>query len=283
MKAEILIDRVRNLPAPSLSVTRLISLLQHHDTDVADVIRVIKQDPVLCAKLLALCNSASHRAGESVASLDQAILRLGQRETHRLVMTMGFGDSLGAPLPGYMIDDTQLWRHSLLTAYATGFILKLVPRIQTDPSIAYTAGLIHDIGKLVLNQALTDNSRASVQELVDSGRHSLVEAEREVIGADHAEVGAVLLRRWKIPEVIVEAVADHHVPPSASPPPLSAVVHIADVLAHESGCSPGFGSYAVRARESTVEALGLGPSEIQGLVLNTFEACSEIDAMVTTA
>jgi putative nucleotidyltransferase with HDIG domain len=280
MKAEALITRVGNLRSPSPAVASLLSLLTQAETDNDDVIRVVKQDSVLSAKLLGLCNSAAFGLSTPIGSVDQAVLYLGHTEIHRLVMAISFGGALGTVLPGYSMEETQLWRHSLLVAFATERVLDRTSSVVIDPSVSYTAGLVHDIGKIVVNHALDTTTRTSIQDLVERHEHSLVEAEEAVLGTDHAEIGAVLLRKWRLPEVIVEAVANHHRPPIVPKPQLSTVVHLADVLAHEVGASPGWSSFAVRAEEETVEALGIGPEQIQNLVIDTCDAIDEVEHML---
>lgn len=280
MKAEALITRVGNLRSPSPAVASLLSLLTQPETDNDDVIRVVKQDSVLSAKLLALCNSAAFGLSTPIGSIDQAVLYLGHTEIHRLVMAISFGGALGTTLPGYSMEETQLWRHSLLVAFATERVLDRTSAVVVDPSVSYTAGLLHDIGKIVVNHALDAATRTAIQDLVERREHSLVEAEETVLGTDHAEIGAVLLRKWRLPEIIIEAVANHHRPPVEPKPQLSTVVHLADVLAHEVGASPGWSSFAVRAEEETVEALGISPEQIQNLVIDTCDAIDAVEHML---
>lgn len=280
MKAEALIARVGNLRSPSPAVASLLSLLTQPDSDNDDVIRVVRQDSVLSAKLLGLCNSAAFGLSAPIGSVDQAVLYLGHTEIYRLVMAISFGGPLGVTLPGYSMEEAQLWRHSLLVAFATEKVLGATTTVPVEPSICYTAGLVHDIGKIVINNALDAATRTAIMNLVERHEHSLVEAEDAVLGTDHAEVGAVLLRKWRLPEIIIEAVANHHQPPIDPVPQLSSIVHLADVLAHEVGASPGWSSFAVRAEEETVEALGLGNDQIQNLVIATCDAIDEVEQMI---
>jgi len=283
MKAEALIAKVSNLPAPSFSVTRLLQLFARPDADNDDVICIVKQDAVLSAKLLALCNSAMFGLATPAGSIEQAVFYLGHGQIHRLIMAISFGASLNPTMPGYSIEDGGLWRHSLVTAYATDKVLKAVSSVNLDPSIAYTAGLVHDIGKVVISHTLNAESQATLRQIIDHGEHTVLEAEREILGVDHAEIGACLLRQWRLPDVIVEAVANHHAPQLQPHPHLSAIVHVADIMAHETGASPGIGSFAIRLDEPTIEALRLGPVEIQNLVVDTLDALDDVKEMLTLA
>lgn len=283
MTAEKLIAKVPNLPAPAPSVARLLQVLARPDADTDDVICIVKQDGVLSAKVLAFCNSTTFGLATSVGSIEQAVFYLGFSEIHRLVMLISFGAALSPSLPGYVIEDGELWRHSLVTAYATDKILRVVPTANIDPSIAYTAGLIHDIGKVVISHALNNQNQEQLRQIVQRGDRSLLEAEREVLGTDHAEIGACLLRQWRLPDNLVEAVAHHHAPPVQPRPQLSAIVHVADIIAHESGSSPGIDSYAVRPDEAAIAALGLGPVAMEKILVETLEALEEVKGMLSLA
>lgn len=277
MKAEELIAKTPNLPVPSRSATQLLQLLAGDDRDNEAVIAILKRDGVLSTKVLALCNSASFELAAPVSSISQAIMYMGYEEVHRLVMAVAFGGALGSSLPGYFIDDGALWRHSLLAAMLAQTVVRTVSSVPTDPSVAYTAGLIHDIGKLVISHALDAKKQHLVRDLVERGNRSLLEAEHEVIGADHAEVGACLLRKWNLPEVLVEAVANHHRPPVSPRLALSSVIHVADMIAHEGGASPGWGSYALRTDESVVEAMGLTADHVEVLIITAYDAMLQVD------
>lgn len=283
MNAETLVSQVKDLPPPSPAVVKLVSALNHADADIDEVVRMVEQDPVLSAKLLSLCNSAALGASRAVASIDQAVFLLGYREIYRLVLAIGFGGALGRALPGYAIGDRELWRHSLVTALATQAVLARARTAEFELSVAYTAGLLHDIGKLVLNQGLDAVAQAQILQLIERGGHSRLEAEREVLGTDHCEVGAALLRRWRLPEELVEAVANHHRPVITPRPQLSAVVHLADCVAHKVGSAPGWQAFAVKLDEAAVQSLGLGPEEFELTLLSAHEALQQVGQLADAA
>lgn len=285
MKAEDLIAKAPKLPAPAPAVVKLLGLLGSPDTDNTAVARVLKQDIVLSAKVLALCNSAAYGLSSPVSSLDQALMYLGFAEIHRIVMAISFGGALSPSLTGYVIEVGALWRHSLLTALCTESVLRAAKALQVDVPVpvAYTAGLIHDIGKLVISHALDAEKQNAICTLLDQGNCSLIEAETQIIGSDHAEVGACLLRQWKLPEVLTEAVAHHHHPPTTPQPGLSAVIHAADVIAHQAGSAPGLGGFAVRPDEAALAALGFNRSHLDSLTLCAFDSLLEVEEAIAAA
>jgi len=276
MTHDALISQVPNLPVPRPAVARLLNLLTDPDTDNDTIVGILKPDAVLSAKVLALCNSASFGLPAPVSSLEQAMMYLGHSQIHRLVMAISFGGALAPSLPGYAIEAGGLWQHSLLTALISESVLRLVKTEEGDTSVAYTAGLIHDLGKLVISHALDQERQEAVHALIRGGNCSLIEAEREIIGADHAEIGAHLLGNWNLPEVLLEAVANHHQPAKSRHELLASVVHLADVIAHQVGSSPGFESFAVRAEESAVKRLGLTAEHMDGLMISAYDSVFEV-------
>lgn len=283
MKPEALIASVPKIPAPSPSVARLLELLTRPDGDNDDMIKVVRQDGVMSAKLLGLCNSASYGLSSPVSSIEQAVLMLGHTEIHKLVISVGFSGALSPAMPGYAMQDGELWKHSLLTAYTAVAVTALARRSSVDPSIAYTAGLIHDIGKIVITHALTTDAQKELRQLIDFGAKSLLEAEREVIGCDHAEVGACLLKQWGLPEVLIESVANHHTPVTKPKPLLSAIIHVADIVALEAGISPGLASFATRVDEEAVEGLGLDREHIEALILSAYDSLARVEEMISVS
>ncbi len=283
MKTDELIAKAKNLEAPSPPVVKLLGLLAKEEADNEEIIQVIERDSVISSKLLGLCNAAVYGLITPVASIDQAVLYLGHSEIHRLVMTAAFGGLLSPALKGYAIGEKELWQHSLLTAHVAVIISDRTPHPVIDPAIAYTGGLIHDIGKNVINRALTPEFQATVMELIAKKEHSLLTAERAVLGTDHAEVGARLLQKWRLPEVLVEAVANHHKPVSKPHANLSALVHVADLIALEAGCSPGIGSYAMHTDEAAVNSLGFGPADLEGLVIEAYDTLADVESLRVAA
>ena len=275
MTASDLIRTMKDLPPASPAALKLSGLLnrptQHND----DIVEALRCDSVLTAKLLRVCNSSYFALREPAGSVAQAVLLLGHQEIVRIVLTLGFGGSLNRPLPGYAVADKEMWRHALTTALAAERVSECAGSFE--PAVAFTAGLLHDIGKLVLNQVLTPDVQAAVRARIEQGTEARDEAEKSVLNTDHAEVGACLLEEWRLPELVVEAVAHHHRPVVTPRPRLSAVVHVANGVAHLVGSAPGWDSYAVRVEEQAVSVLGLDGGQIEQLVISMHGCLQQVD------
>lgn len=256
MTAEEIIARVKEPPMVTEVALKLPGLLSQPFLHSDDVVKILRCDSVLTAKLLRVCNSASAGMREPVASIDQAVLLLGYNTIFRMVCALGYGGTMGFRHNGSSVGGNGLWGHSLAAACTTEALAVIGSEYDFEPPVAFTAGLLHDIGKLVLDQLLTPEIRLTIQNLTQHDATLRAQAEKEIFGVDHSEIGACLLRNWRLPEIIVEAVANHHHPVSTPRPQLSSVVYAADKLIHIVKAAPSNGS-GPDAVDETAQTLGL--------------------------
>jgi putative nucleotidyltransferase with HDIG domain len=273
MTATEIISQVKDLPVVPETARKLTKLLSEPDSHREDLIQTLRCDNVMTAKLLRVCNSAQTGLSSPVGSIDQAVLLLGDSAIFRMVCAIGFGAAMGFTMPGHAVEANGLWGHSLSTGMGAEYLTESEAYGDFQPSIAFTAGLLHDIGKLVLNNILTPKWRAEIRSRISDDSYSRVEAEKIVLGANHAEIGACLLQKWGLPEVIVEAVANHHTPIIQPVVQLSAVVYLANNAAHLSGPSIGSAdAFALRPGPSVAELLGLKQERLEQMVASVHGA-----------
>ncbi|MBC8096983.1 MAG: HDOD domain-containing protein [Akkermansiaceae bacterium] len=282
MTANELVAKGKDLKMASQAALQLVSLLDRPDACNEDVVQILRFDNVLTAKLLRACNSSAFGFSEAVASVDQAVLLLGHQQILQIVLTLEFSATMTVPLAGYAVEAKELWHHSLATASAAELLAKGGLAIDVDSALAFTSGLLHDIGKLLMNQALDEATQIQIRERITNEHISRVEAERAVLGTDHAEAGAALLQTWKLPEEIVEAVKNHHCPILKPRPRVSALIHVADVVAHLAGSAPGWEAFAVGVDPGVADEFQITSDRLQVLVLevrDTFERVEELMSM----
>jgi putative nucleotidyltransferase with HDIG domain len=284
MTAREITGKVNDLPVISETARKLVALLNEPQTHRDELIRTIRCDNVLTAKLLRVCNSAHSGLDSPVASIDQAVLLLGDNTIFRMVCAIGFGGALGFALPGHAVEANGLWDHSLSTGLGAECLTGLEPYRNFQPSMAFTAGLLHDIGKLVLNQILTPKWRAEIRTRISEDAFTRVQAEKAVLGADHAEIGACLLQDWGLPAILIEAVANHHAPVVHPVTQLSAVVYMANNAAHLSGPSLGGSDLcAMRPGPSLAVLLGLDQERVEQMVASIHEAMKSFSHFMPVA
>jgi HD-like signal output (HDOD) protein len=152
-----------------------------------------------------------------------------------------------------------------------------------EPAVAFTVGLLHDIGKLILGQVLVGPLQADIRQRIEQEHISRSEAEKMVIGTDHSEVGGCLLQEWCLPGEIVEAVANHHHPVLEPHPRFSVVTHLANCIAHLSGSAPGWDGYAVRMDARVGTAVNLTSDKLENMVIAVRESFDRVDQFMTMA
>lgn len=278
-----IIAKVKNLPAVSQAALRLVTLLDQPAVSNEDVVMVLKYDNVLTAKLLRACNSPYFGFEEKIASVEQAVLILGHQQILHMVLSLAFGGAMSITLPGYAMEARELWSHSLTAAVAAEQLANCGLLLEADPRVAFTAGLLHDIGKLALNQVLDEAAQSAVRGCMLQGQLSRNAAEKEILGTDHAEVGACLLQNWHLPDEIVEAVLNHHRPTTVPEPQVSVFVHVADCLAHLNGSGPAWESYAAIADAGANEALGITPQWFESLAIAIHESTGRVEHFMALA
>lgn len=238
---EKVLQRVGDLPAMPEVVAEAVDLMSRPDSDMAQIAEIIGRDPALTAKLLKVANSPYYGMRQVVGSLKLALVILGAREVRNILigvsMMDAFDDARTAP-----ITRGNFWDHS----FRVGALCKRIAeqfklRFQGEDFIA---GLLHDIGKLVLYRQLP-REYAPVYQRATASHAEIEGLENETFGFDHSDAGGAMARAWNLPETLRDAVLYHHLKSgrslnSARDPKLAAVVRIANLAAEEDVLSPDF-------------------------------------------
>lgn len=218
---------VNTLPSLPAVVLELIASIDDDDIDIDVLSRKIALDQSLSATTLRLANSSFYGMQRQVTSVQVAVPVLGLRTVRHLATTAALlGSMRGNGNPALSV--VGFWRHSIGTALSAR---ALAARVGISPDSAYTAGLVHDIGRLLLATRFAAAFEAvAARHAIDGGQ--LIDAERRLLGFDHAQLGGALTRHWKFPDAIVQATQYHHAPEPADSPTLALLVHAADAIAH---------------------------------------------------
>ena len=275
-----IISKVKHLPPVSQAALKLVSLLEQDEISNEDVEKVIKCDNVLTAKLLRACNSPYFGLAEPVSTVDQAVLILGHQQILHIVLTLAFGNTMNVPHPAYAAEAAVLWQHSLTTASAAEIVVSESFEGKFEGTIAFTVGLLHDIGKLAISQGVPPEQQVEIRMLIEGEKISRCAAEKKVLGTDHCEVGAALLKTWRLPAEIIEAVANHHQPPLEPQPGLSAITHVANALAHRAAAVPSEDLTAGQVNPEVAAALNFSADRLDGLVATVREAAASTNQIM---
>ena len=253
---EAVFARIEALPTLSTAAVRVAQLARDERSSAADFERVIRPDPGLTANLLRLVNSAYFGLRCRAESVRQAVALLGVRRVSEVAAMAALAPVLPARLPGYGVDAAAFWMHSVATAV-------LAERTAVElgvhrPDLTFTAGLLHDIGKLAICGFVSDRSDEIFARVHDG--MPFVQAEREVLGVDHCEVGAAVAKAWGLSPGIAQAAQHHHDPgeaPATADRTLVDLVHIADALSHSIGFGADAGELARVIDAGAEERLGV--------------------------
>lgn len=241
MYRQMILDKLNNIEeVPTLlTIAAEVERLTHNpDTSADDIGKVIKLDPALTGKVLKVANSAVYAGTQRIVSLQQAISRLGFAEIRRLTLTIAFLNSFKS----MFVDYKKFWTHSITTAFLALFLEKLTGNEQKSDRL-FTCGILHDIGVLILDQYFT-NMYKKVFEIAANKRFDLELVEEKILGITHAEIGAFLLNKWKIPEQIIDVVEYHHHPQNAKISVKDAkIVYLANFISNNRGIDNGTGFF----------------------------------------
>lgn len=224
--------RLKQLPSLPTVVSELLSSFANEDVNVDQIASQIARDQGLTARVLRVANSSFYGLQSKVGSIHEAVVVLGFRAVRSMVLAVGVNGAFRADqCPGF--DAPAYLRHGVGVGLAARI---LAPLAKQNPELAFTAGLLHDIGELVL---ASNFSKPYSEALAYRAQHdvALPEAEQAVLGITHAEVGALLAETWRFPPALRQAVADHHAPAAAPADSLANLVHVADATAHALGLS----------------------------------------------
>jgi len=274
-RAQIL-GQLAGVPSLSPAATQVISLVQDPAVEIEDVQRAIQHDASLTADILRMANSSAFGGRATIASVDQAVIRFGLEWVYRFVLASAVGPIASRPVKGYDLGPEALWWHSVAVAAGTEALSAVLER-ESSPR-AFTSGLLHDLGKSILGSFLEIDATDLVA-MAEAEGIPFDAAERTVLGIDHAEVGAILLERWNLPEGIVEAVRHHHRPEDREgedPEGTVELVHVADALCMQTGLGLGRDGLAYSCSDQVWTRLGVTGDLAEQVIIGIQERVVEL-------
>lgn len=245
-----------SLPTLPGVVSRLQSLAENRKSTIEEMARLVSSDQILSARVLRLVNSPSY-GFYKVSTISNALILLGVNVVRSLALSSSIFEIMERTIVG-------LWEHSLGAGVAANIIARHLKLSEVEE--ISTAALLHDIGKVILKEKFPEDYLEVTQTMERDGL-TMLEAERAVLGTDHAEVGEWLVRNWYLPEKLSEPVAYHHdVAGAGAHKVKTAVVHLADVLVKASGFGFSGDNYVPRIQPVAWERLGMTETDLSVIV-----------------
>ena len=214
------------LPVSTLRLARLVCS-GGDSPDIARVVEVVQFDQALTSSLLRAANSSWSASRSEITNVHDAVVRLGTGPVFSMALGVQVKARLSEPVPEYGLGESDLWNHSVAASLAAELVVRTSPRQL--PLETVTASLLHDVGKLVMSRFLSSELLHRLEASRSAGK-TRMEAESDVLGVHHAELGGLILQCWALPEGLVRGVTYHH-QPDVSINPVAYGVHLADVAA----------------------------------------------------
>jgi putative nucleotidyltransferase with HDIG domain len=260
--------RIQSLPTLPQVVQKLTTMVESPDVTAKDVGKLISSDQVLSAKVLKLVNSPFYGFPGRISSISHAIILLGFNVIKGVVLSASVFDLMEKSMVG-------LWEHSLGTAVVSGTISRTLG--LNEPEEISTAALLHDIGKVLVRVSLSDDYE-KIASLVQSKGCTFREAEIEVLGVDHAEIGSWLAEEWGLPERLSIPITYHHDPDSAVKlRERVCVVHIADSIVRAFGTGSGGDPWVNQISAGAWEFIGIDMADLTSLMKQIMVDLEEVD------
>lgn len=272
---QVVAEKIQNLPTLGSTIAQLTSLLKDENAGADAFEQVIKPDPAMTANLLKFANSGYFANRGEVKTVKQAIVALGTKRIFEIVASEAFSKVIPDNLEGYDLNAMGFWRHSVATAIIGEQLSKSFSEVT---ELAFTAGLLHDVGKLVMSQFLEDQ-KSDLLESIQAGT-TFISFETDFLGVSHTVIGRELALKWNLPEAICDTCEWHHYPSKYVGPhqKLVDIIHVSDIIAHQFGLGADIGELARRLDLNAVKRLGLDVGKVEqniALVLNEIrELCN---------
>ena len=277
---EILAE-VHRLPAVPGVVQQVLSLVSDPDFSYEELMETVRLDPGITAGVLRVCNSPYYGLRQKVNSLKHALTLLGPTKVVDIVLSNEVVGFYKETQEGYNLARGELWRHSMATALLAQKLGRKTG--YRHPSMLFTAALLHDVGKLILSEYVGEDFD-QIEEVMSRKKISFVEAEREVLGLDHALLGGAVARVWYFPEPIVKAIALHHDPGRArTDADLVRLVAVANLLVISMGVGVGAEGLSAPVDPGLLKSVGLKSKDLQDMTLEIKSILDQAEELLDLA
>ena len=274
---------LNRLPAFPATVHKVTSLINNPDSSLSELVEVIRLDQAITTNILRMSNSAYFGLRHKVDNVYDAIMYLGRQNVFRAVMAAGISRFF-QDTPGYETEARELWEHSVGTALMSQILARKI--IEHEDSRLFTAALLHDIGKVILGEFVSEKYH-DIKNLISLRACSFLDAEEEVLGVNHAEIGGVITKIWNFPQDIQQAIAYHHRPDRhpATASPMPWLIHLADQSCLIMGIGNGTDGLSYHVLDEAMSRYGFTNKDFEvamSLLFTELDSARELIGIVQT-
>ncbi len=273
-----LMKEIKNLkPIPAVA-NQLLAVVDNPDSSMEDIANVIQYDPAITASVLKTCNAAFFGLKNPAESIKDAVNMLGTDQVIELVLLKSGAKALSGKQKGYGLENGDMWRYSVSSAViakqiAAQFLLK-------NKNTIFTAALVKDIGKTILENHVSGASK-KIRDLVENKNVSFREAEKKAFGIDHAELGALIAKRWKFSPRMIKIIRNHHLADEKMIKDKDvAAVYLADCICMMMGQGVGSDGLSYRFKAQVMKELGLSADDVSMIIAEFGINIQEVEALL---
>ncbi len=278
---EDILAQVEHLPGMPAVVQQILATVSDPEFELQDVVNLVRMDQGITADVLRICNSPYYGLHTEMSSLEQAISYLGANQIVEIVLSSKVVGHYKKAQYGYRLPQGDLWRHSMATALLSQ---KIGERLRFgDLPTLFTGCLLHDLGKLILSEYVGEQFD-EIESLVRDQNMPFVQAERKVLGVDHALLGAAVARKWNLPEAISYAIAFHHsVERAAKHQEIVRLVCLSNLMVVHFGIGSGAQGLAAPVPQDLLKDVGLKSRDVDKLSLELKDILDQADDLLNMA
>lgn len=282
--AQNIVNKVESLPEMYHVAVKAAKMLDNDDVDITELAEVISVDVSLTTHILKLCNSAHYGFSRKISSISEAIPKLGLKTLKSMMFLAVSNGVLKAELDGYELAKGELWKNAVSCAVYSRYLATISK--YKDPETAFVAGLLRDIGKLILHESVKDTFD-NILNVVHKENIPFYIAEEKVIGADHCEIGSAIATKWNFPDNLVNTIKYHHSYEKAKKDKcedlhLISIVHIADAMTMMLGTGIGSDGMMYKLDLCSFEFLNIpqATSSVELIISELADLNSEIESLI---
>lgn len=266
---ESIADKVKSMPMLSTVSAKLMELLGDETHSTHEIVKIVEVDVSLTTKILRAANSAAFSPRVPVETISAAVNNMGEKVIMGIAVEACSPEVFKKSLDGYDSREGELWDHSLSAAIGARMLASYT-KSKISPNLAFTAGLLHDIGKAVISEFLKGHTEDMTAQFDDGSVESFLEAERNIAGADHAELGYELSQHWKLPAHLAMAIRYHHHPGDVEDEHKELVyaVHLGDIMAMTAGRGTGADCMSYKIAEDYTEYIEIDEDQLAMVMMD---------------
>ncbi|MBU1172611.1 MAG: HDOD domain-containing protein [Proteobacteria bacterium] len=273
-----LLKEIDNLtPIPAV-VNQIMAVAQEPGSSMADIAEIIRYDPLITANILRMCNSAYYALPRRVESVQDAVTMMGMDQVIDMVLLKSGAANLTKGQSGYGLHEGELWKHAVSSALISRDLAE--KKGSKNKQMIFTAALLKDIGKVILDRFVGD-SFSKIDSLVRTKGFSFKEAEKKVIGIDHAELGGRVAEMWDFSEKMVSMIRNHHLNDEAARDDLDTqILYVADNVCMMMGIGGGADGLAYRFHKDVLRKLGITPVDLQEIIASFGSEMKKVEELL---